>query len=118
MEPVVLKSNDDVLVERIYRTIEENINDSEFNVEALCKEVGISRTHLHRKMKEILGTTASELIRDVRLRHACELLEKGGVDISQIAYAVGYNNPAHFSTTFKKHFGVSPSEYQMTHLQQ
>lgn len=112
MEPIVLKSNDDLLMERICRMVEDNLSDSEFNVESLCDGLSISRTHLHRKMKEILDMSASDFIRNVRLKHASELLKGRDVDISQIAYAVGFNNPSHFSTTFKKYYGVSPSDYR------
>lgn len=115
--PITLKSNDDVLIERMINIVNTNIANQDFNVETLCGEMGISRTHLHRKMKEIMGITASDFIRNVKLRQACELLKNDDIDIAQIAYAVGFSNSAHFATTFKKHYGVSPSDYRLINRQ-
>ena len=78
---------------------------------SLSADVGLSRAQLHRKMKEITGITSSEFIRNIRLEQAAKLIKEGKINITQVAYTVGYNNQTHFSTVFKKHFGMSPSEY-------
>ena len=106
-----VKGNDAVLMERIMKTINKNLFDSDFNVEMLTQEVGISRAQLHRKMKEMTGITASEFIRNIRLEQAARLLKEQKLNITQVAYTVGFSNLAHFSTVFRKHFGVAPSEY-------
>ena len=77
----------------------------------MSEGIGISRAQLHRKMKEITGISSSEFIRNIRLEQAAKLLSEGKINITQVAYAVGYNNQTHFSTVFKKHFGMSPTEY-------
>ena len=87
------------------------------NVEKLGREVGISRAHLHRKMKELIGMTPSDFIRNIRLRRACELLKKPDVDITQVAYTLGFTSQPHFSTAFKRFTGVSPTEYRTMHVQ-
>lgn len=107
-----VKGNDEKLLERIIKVIEDNIDDSEFNVEKLSVEVGMSRAHLHRKMKEKIGLNPSDFIRNVRLRRACELLRKPDIEVTQIAYLVGYTSQPHFSTAFKKFTGYTPSEYR------
>lgn len=107
-----LKGNDKILIDKIVKEINDHLEDSELNVEKLCQEVGLSRAHLNRKMKELFGLTPSELIRNVRLRKACELLKQPDVDISQIAYSVGFSSQPHFSTAFKKFTGISPTEYR------
>lgn len=84
---------------------------SDFNVEVLCKKVGVSRAQLHRKMKELIGITTSEFLRNIRLEKAVELLKEGKINVTQVAYSVGFNNQTHFSTVFKSHYGVSPTEY-------
>jgi AraC-like DNA-binding protein len=89
----------------------KNLSDSDFNVEMLCQEVGISRAQLHRKMKEMTGLSTSEFIRNIRLEQAARLLKEQKVNVTQVAYAVGFSNLAHFSTIFRKHFGITPSEY-------
>ena len=107
-----LKGNDKMLIDKIVSEIDNHLDDPNLNVEKLCQEVGLSRAHLNRKMKELFGLTPSEFIRNVRLRKACELLRQPDVDISQIAYSVGFSSQPHFSTAFKRFTGVSPTEYR------
>ncbi|MDD6111816.1 MAG: AraC family transcriptional regulator, partial [Prevotellaceae bacterium] len=103
--------NDDMLMKRIMKSVNEHLSDPEYNVERMSEDIGISRAQLHRKMKEITGISSSEFIRNIRLEQAAKLLSEGKINITQVAYAVGYNNQTHFSTVFKKHFGMSPTEY-------
>ena len=111
IEDKVVKGNDEVLMERIMKVINDHLSDSDFNVEVLTSEVGISRAQLHRKMKEMTGLPVSEFIRNIRLEQAVRLLKEQKVNVTQVAYAVGFSNLAHFSTVFRKQFGVSPTEY-------
>ena len=111
VEQIELKGNDEQLMERIMKAVNKNLGDSDFNVEMLCQEVGISRAQLHRKMKEMTGLSTSDFIRNIRLEQAARLLKEQKVNITQVAYSVGFSNLAHFSTVFRKHFGVAPSEY-------
>lgn len=106
-----VRGNDEILMERIMKAINNNISDSDFNVERLTQEVGISRVQLHRKMKELTGISTSEFIRNIRLEQAARLLKEQKINVTQVAYTVGFSNLAHFSTIFRKHFGVAPSEY-------
>ena len=108
---VEVKGNDDALMERIMQEINAHLSEPEFNVESLTKDVGISRAQLHRKMKEITGISAGEFIRNLRLEQAARLIAKGEINITQVAFAVGFNNQTHFSTVFKKHYGMTPTEY-------
>ena len=106
-----VKGNDELLMERIMKAINKNLGDSDFNVDMLTQEVGISRAQLHRKMKEMTGISTSEFIRNIRLEQAARLLKEQKINVTQVAYTVGFSNLAHFSTIFRKHFGVAPSEY-------
>ncbi len=110
--PVELQSNNDILMQKVLAIINERISDPDLNVEILADEIGISRGHLHRKIKEITGTSPGEYIRAIRLNQAAQLLKGAKKNISQIAYSVGYNNPSVFSTAFKSFFGISAKEYQ------
>lgn len=112
---VELKGNDAALMEKIMKAVNARLDDSDFNVEALAEEVGLSRVQLHRKMKELTGLTVGDFIRNLRLQQAAELLAKGDITVAQVTYAVGFANPTHFTTAFKKHFGVTPSEYMAKH---
>jgi DNA-binding response OmpR family regulator len=111
IEQPEVKGNDELLMERIMKAINKNLSDSDFNVDMLTQEVGISRAQLHRKMKEMTGISTSEFIRNIRLEQAARLLKEQKINVTQVAYTVGFSNLAHFSTIFRKHFGVSPSEY-------
>ena len=111
LEEVKVEGNDDMLMKRIMKSVNEHLSDPEYNVERMSEDIGISRAQLHRKMKEITGISSSEFIRNIRLEQAAKLLSEGKINITQVAYAVGYNNQTHFSTVFKKHFGMSPTEY-------
>ena len=106
-----VKGNDELLMERIMKVINEHLSDSDFNVETLTSEVGISRAQLHRKMKDMTGLPISEFIRNIRLEQAVRLLKEQKINVTQVAYTVGFSNLAHFSTVFRKQFGVSPTEY-------
>ena len=109
-----MKGNNELLMERIMKAINQNLGDSDFNVDRLSQEVGISRAQLHRKMKEMTGISPSEFIRNIRLEQAARLLREQKINVTQVTYIVGFANLAHFSTVFRKHFGVSPSDYAET----
>ena len=111
LDKVEVKSNNDALMDRIMKCINENITDPDFNVEKLTEQVGISRAQLHRKMKEITGISAGDFIRNLRLEQAARLIKERKINVTQVAYAVGFNNQTHFSTVFKKHYGMTPTEY-------
>ncbi len=114
IEQIQVKGNNDVLMERVMKYMNEHLADPDLNVEKLTEDVGISRAQLHRKLKEIAGVSAGEFIRNLRLEQAARLIEEGQINITQVAYSVGFSNQTHFSTVFKKHYGMSPSEYAET----
>lgn len=118
VKPIELKGNDAQLMERIMANINERLSDEDFNVEALAEAVGLSRVQLHRRVKEITGISVGEFIRNLRLQQAAKLLAKGDVTVSQVTYAIGMANPTHFTTAFKKYFGVTPTEYMNKHKEQ
>ena len=97
------------------KSINENLADPDYNIERLTEDVGISRAQLHRKMKEITGISTGEFIRNLRLEQAARLIREGKINVTQVAYTVGFNNQSHFSTLFKKHFGSTPTEYSQVH---
>ena len=110
-----VKGNDELLMERVMKAVNTHMSDSDFNVDMLTREVGISRAQLYRKMKELTGLPVSEFIRNIRLEQAVRLLKEQKINVTQVAYTVGFSNVAHFSTVFRKQFGVSPSEYIEQH---
>lgn len=106
-----IKSPDEKLLGKVMDTINENLANPALSVEMLAHEIGISRVHLHRKLKGLTNQSTRDLIRNVRLQQAGKLLSEKHFNISEVAFAVGFTNVAHFSSAFKEFYGVSPSEY-------
>jgi AraC-like DNA-binding protein len=113
VDDISMKSPDEKLMERIMAFINDNLDDTDISNEDLADNVGISRVHLHRKMKELTGQTPHDFIRSIRLKKASQLLKRGDISITEVVYACGFGSAASFSTIFKKQFGVSPREYMM-----
>jgi len=106
-----IESSDQRLLKKVIEVVENNMSDPLFGVEQMAKDVGMSRTNMHRKLKAITGFSPSELIRNIRLRKAATLLLHKADTVSQISFTVGFEDHSYFSKSFKKQFGVSPSEY-------
>lgn len=83
--------------------------DNVFGLPQLCQKVGMSRSQLFRKLKALINTSPSVFIRSYRLNKAKILLEKGGLNVSEVAWETGFINLAHFSKVFQEEFGVLPS---------
>lgn len=115
IDDIQLESNDDRLLNRIMNVINANINNSDLNIDMICTEVGISRVHLHRRMKELTNQTPHELIRNIRLKQAARLLRQKGQNVTEVMYHCGFNNATSFSTMFKKMYGLSPRDYMKQH---
>lgn len=118
VQKITIQSPDDKLMERIMRVINENLSNPNLTVEMITTEVGISRVHLHRKLKELTNQTTRDFIRNIRLKQAAELLSKKRYTIAEVADLTGFANPNNFSTAFKELYGVPPSTYMEQHLKQ
>ena len=101
---------EDPFLQKFLNYIEKNMSDSDLSVETIGAELGLSRVQLYRKMKALTGLSPVELLRKARLKRGRQLLEKGGKNISEIAYEVGFSAPSYFTKCFKDEFGISPSE--------
>jgi AraC-like DNA-binding protein len=97
-------------LQKIYDLVGENLDDPEFGVEELARQIGMSRANLHRKVKTIIGLSTGDLIRNYRLKRAVEYL-KQGYNSSETAYKVGFSSPAYFSKCFRELYRVSPLEF-------
>ncbi len=92
--------------------VENNIPNEDFSVEDICREIGISRVQLYRKVKALIGYNVNDYISTVRLQKAKFLLADMQFTISDVAFKVGYSSQAYFSTVFKSKFNLTPSEYR------
>ena len=117
VDDIKVKSPDEKLLERVMTAINHHLNNTELSVDKIADEVGISRVHLHRKMKELTGQTPHDFIRNIRMKKAASLLASGDMNVSEVMYACGFSNAASFSTVFKKMYGMSPREYMNEHAE-
>lgn len=106
------QSNDEQFLEKAIQCIEKHLAEPDFDIVVFASELNVSKSTLNRKMKAMAGLTPLEFIRNIRLKHACMLLKKPSVNISEVAYAVGFTNPKYFAKCFKEEFNMTPSEYQ------
>jgi len=109
------ESQDQKFLKKAISVVEANISDALFSVDKMAVEMNMSRTNLHRKVKSMTGFPPGELVRSIRLRKAAKLIANRVDSATQIAQLVGFDDYSHFSKAFKKHFGVSPTQYG-THL--
>jgi len=106
-----ITSLDEKLIKRAIQVVEQNIMEPDFSVEDLSQELGMSRVYLYRKLISLTGKSPLEFVRTIRLQQAAQLLEKSDLNVSEVAYRVGFNNPKYFAKCFKEEYKVLPSAY-------
>ena len=106
-------SLDEDFIQRAINCVNNHLEDPNFDQAQFADEMLTSKSTLYKKLKSLAGLNTSSFIRNVRLKAACRIMEEKGINIrvSELAYAVGFNDPKHFSSCFKKEFGMLPSEY-------
>lgn len=110
-EVVKIKSNDERLLERVRKVVLGQLANPDLSVEYIAREIGVSRSHLQRRLKVASNMNPSEYIKKERMRHAAMMLSTKDVAVSEVAYATGFSTLSHFSTCFREHFGMSPTRY-------
>lgn len=112
IKDVKLSRSDQDFINQCIAAVQKHLDDTAFDLPAFAEEMGTSKSTLYKKLRTLTGKSTSGFIRSIRMHSACELLKKNPqAHISEIAYAVGYNDPKYFSSCFKKDFGCLPSEY-------
>lgn len=112
---IEIVSFNDKFTQKFFSIIEKNISNSELNIEFICKEIGLSRANLYRKLKAITELSPMELIRNKRLEVAAKLLLESDSSVSEISTYVGFNSHAYFTNCFKSTYGMSPSDFVAKH---
>lgn len=107
-----LSAEDDALMRRISAFVEEHIGDSDVSVGDMADAVAMSRSVLQRKMKQVMGVSPLDFIKEARIKHACHLLSTTTMPVSDVAFACGYSDPKYFSRSFKASTGKSPKEWR------
>ncbi len=105
-------SEDDLLMKRVVAYMEDNLGNSDVTIDDIAQAVAVSRTSLHRKMKQMMGTSPMEFLREARIRKAAKMLTTTDRNVSEIAYLCGFSDPKYFSKCFKTAFGQTPTEYK------
>ena len=107
-------SEDDLLMKRVVAYMEDNLGNSDITIDDIAQAVAVSRTSLHRKMKQMMGTSPMEFLREARIRKAAKILTTTDRNVSEIAYQCGFSDPKYFSKCFKATFGQTPTEYKQS----
>ena len=95
-------------ITRVRAAVENHLNEEGYSADQLARDIGLSRTQLHRKLKGLIGQAPGELIRIIRLQYAHNLLQRQAATVAEVGYMIGYSSPASFSASFSRHFGFPP----------
>ena len=110
-EKITFNAMDEALLKRAVAIVEKNMDNNEFSTDEFAREMNMSRSNLHLKLKAITGESTIDFIRKIRFNEACKLLKDGRYTVSEVSSMVGFNTPSYFATSFKKYFGCLPTEY-------
>ena len=117
-EKMQLNPMDEDLLKKAKSIVEAHLDDIDFSTDAFAREMCMSRSGLHLKMKAITGESTYDFIRKIRFNNACKLLMEKRYTVAEISAMVGFNTPSYFSTSFKKYFGCLPTEYVQKRMNQ
>ena len=104
---------DHQLLKSIEQYVQQNMNRGTINLEEMAQAMGMAMKPFYQKVRDITGKTPAEVVRDLRLKHACILLQRTNINMSELANHVGFATGEHFINIFKERFGMSPSEYRL-----
>lgn len=107
-----IESIDNMFMDKYMEIVHKHIAEPDFNIDDICQEMGLSRANFYRKIKSVTTLSPIEMIRNIRLENAVQLLKESRLSVSEIAFKVGFNNHSYFTSCFKKLYGISPTEFQ------
>ena len=108
---IAITSVDEQFLEKVQKVLDKNLAESSFTIDGFSEAVHMSRMQLHRKLKALTGLSASEFVRSQRLKLAASILKKSDINISEVGYRVGFNDPAYFTKCFKEAYNCTPSQF-------
>lgn len=107
-DTISLPSIEREFITRVRTAVENHLDEEGYSADQLARDIGLSRTQLHRKLKDLIGQSPGEMIRIIRLQYAHNLLQRQVATVAEVGYMVGYSSPASFSASFSRHFGFPP----------
>lgn len=110
-QKITFNALDEELLRKAVAVVEKHMDDIGFTADEFAREMNMSRSSLHLKLKAVTGESTIDFIRKIRFNEACKLLRDGRYSIAQVSTLVGFNTPSYFATSFKKYFGCLPTEY-------
>ena len=110
-EDIKIKSGDEKLLEKLEQIVKEQISDPNLSVETISQQIGVSRSQLQRRLKQLTNQNPSDYLKTARLRYAASLLITKKLSISEVTYEAGFSSLSHFSNSFRDFYGMSPSRY-------
>ncbi len=111
-DTLTISAMDEQFLSKALEVIEKNMGNSEYSIEDLSRDMAMSRVSLYRKINSITGNTPTDFVKNIRLKRAAELLKEGKQTVAEVAYSVGFSTPGYFTQSFKKAFGVLPTQYK------
>jgi transcriptional regulator GlxA family with amidase domain len=102
----------DPFMQRVLTFVEQHLGDSNADIGQMAEACAVSRSVLQRRMKQLMGVSPGDFLREARIKHAAQLLQQSGAHVSDVAYRCGFSDPKYFSRCFKQSLGVSPSEFK------
>jgi len=112
---IILSSPDERFLQKAIEVVEKNISDPDLDIERFASEIGVSRMQLYRKLDALTEMTVKEFVRNIRLKRAAQMLVQKKLNVSEVAYAVGFKDLSHFRKCFKQEYGMSASDYVEKH---
>lgn len=106
------KSLENAFSRRFKQIVERHLGDPEFDIAAICAQLGLSRSQVHRKLKKSTGASTSVFIRSIRLEKGKEMLLDSSLPVSEVAFKVGFKDPSYFTRAFTRKFGKPPSAFR------
>ncbi len=104
-----MPSMNQLFLQKAMEVVEDHLAEESFDVETLASGIGLSYTQIHRKLRALTGQSTTQFIKSIRLQHAYQLIQQNSASITEIAYTVGFSNPAYFARCFKQQYGILPS---------
>jgi signal transduction histidine kinase/DNA-binding response OmpR family regulator len=108
---IAITPMDEVFLEKVQIVLDQNLAESSFSVDGFSAAVHMSRMQLHRKLKALTGLSATEFIRSQRLKLAASMLKQSDINIAEVGYRVGFNDPAYFTKCFREAYNCTPSQF-------